>query len=215
MKRNPLLTQLLRVFFKHLYTTFAWAYDYVAWITSMGQWKTWQSAACHDQLNSPILELGHGPGHLLLDLQQNGYYAVAIDLSQQMTRIASRRLRRNGFQPAIVRGQAQSIPLSANTFTDIIATFPSEYIFDRATLQEILRVLQPGGELIVIGVERITGRGLQDRLADWLYRITGQAGDPGDAWMQPLEELGFVPKLERIHQSRANVLRFRARKPIP
>ena len=213
MKRKRWLTHLLRVFFKHLYTTFAWAYDLVAWTTSMGQWKTWQSAAYHDHLESPILELGQGPGHLLLDFHRKGYNVVGIDVSKQMTRITARRLQRNGFQPAVLRAHAQYIPLPANTFAAIIATFPSEYILERETLREIRRVLRPGGELIVIGVESITGRGLHDRLANRLYRFTGQAGDPVDEWMQPLAELDFIPKLERVQQPRANVLRFRARKP--
>lgn len=214
MNLKPWWAQLLRFFFKHLYTTFAWAYDLVAWTTSMGQWKTWQSVVYHDGLQSPILELGHGPGHLLLDFRRAGYHAVAIDASNQMTQIAARRLQREGFQPTITRARAQSLPLPVDTFANVISTFPSEYILERDTLNEIWRVLQPGGELIVIGVESITGRGLQDRLANWLYRFTGQAGEPGDYWTQPLEEVGFVPKLERVRQPRANVLRFRAKKPM-
>jgi ubiquinone/menaquinone biosynthesis C-methylase UbiE len=211
---KPWLAHLLRFFFKHLYTTFAWAYDLVAWTTSMGQWRTWQSAAIHDLLESLILELGHGPGHLLLDFHRRGYQAVAIDASKQMTRIAARRLRRQGFHPTIICAQAQRIPLSSDSFANVVATFPSEYILEKETLDEIRRILQPGGELIVIAVERITGRGIQDRLADWLYRVTGQAGDPGDQWKEPLEEMGFIPRLERVRLPRADVLRFRAKKPM-
>ncbi len=213
MSLKPWLAHLLRFFFKHLYTTFAWAYDLVAWTTSMGQWKTWQSAADHDRLECPILELGHGPGHLLLDFLLKDYDAVALDASKEMTRIAARRLRRQGFQPAIIRARAQRIPLSSDTFATVVATFPSEYILEKKTLDEIRRVLQPGGELIVISVERITGRGIQDRLADWLYRVTGQSGGPGDQWKEPLEEMGFIPKLEHVRLPRAEVLRFRAKKP--
>jgi ubiquinone/menaquinone biosynthesis C-methylase UbiE len=213
MTLKPWLAHLLRFFFKHLYTTFAWAYDLVAWTTSMGQWRVWQSAADTDHLGGPILELGQGPGHLLLDFRRKGYDAVAIDVSKQMTRIAARRLRRQGFQPAILRARAQCIPLPPDTFAHVVATFPSAYILEKETLDEIRRVLQPGGELIVIVVGRITGRSIQDRLADWLYRVTGQAGDPGDQWKEPLEEMGFIPKLERVRLPRADVLRFRAKKP--
>ncbi|MEJ2551673.1 MAG: class I SAM-dependent methyltransferase [Anaerolineales bacterium] len=214
MNPKPWLVHLLRFFFKHLYTTFAWAYDFVAWATSMGQWRTWQSAALHEDLQDPILELGAGPGHLLLDLLRKGHSAVALDASRQMTRLAADRLRRKGFHASLLRAKAQNIPLPANTFAEVISTFPSEYIFDRHTLEEIWRVLRPGGELIVVGVAHITGRGVHDRLASWLYRFTGQAGDPGDRWMQPLEEMGFKPRLERVRQPRAIVLRFRARKPV-
>jgi len=213
MNPKPWLLHLLRFFFKHLYTTFAWAYDFVAWTTSMGQWRKWQAAALHEDLQGPVLELGSGPGHLLLDLLRKGYSAFALDESRQMIRLAANRLRREGFDASLLRARAQNIPLPANTFAEVISTFPSEYILERHTLEEIWRVLRPGGELIVIGVARITGRGIQDRLAAWLYRFTGQAGDPGDRWMQPLEALGFVPRIERVQQARAIVLRFRVRKP--
>jgi ubiquinone/menaquinone biosynthesis C-methylase UbiE len=213
MTLKPWLAHVLRFFFKHLYTTFAWAYDLVAWTTSMGQWRTWQSAAYYDHLHSPILELGSGPGHLLVDFHRKGYQTVAIDASKQMARISMRRLRQQGFPPVVVHARAQYIPLPADTFANVVATFPSEFILERGTLDEIRRVLQPGGELVVIAVERITGQSIQDRVADWLYRFTGQAGDPGDQWKKPLEEMGFIPRLDRVHQPRADVLRFRAKKP--
>ena len=212
MRLNRWLAHLLRFFFKHLYTTLAWTYDFVAWSTSMGQWKTWQSAAMQGLPEGLILELGHGPGHLLLDLLRTGHEAVGLDSSRQMTHLTARRLRKHGYPTQILRAHAQHIPLADETFTCVLSTFPSEYILDPMTLKEIWRVLKPGGQAVIIGVERITGRGIHDRFASWLYHITGQAGDPHDDWSRPLQPLGFTANLERMRQPRAIVLRFVVRK---
>ena len=39
-----------------------------------------------------ILEIGHGPGHLLLELSQQGKFVVGLDLSPYMGRMAQRTI---------------------------------------------------------------------------------------------------------------------------
>src|SRR3989337_1455537 len=67
-----LLTGFLRFFFQHLYTTLAPAYDLIAWTVSMGQWNQWVGTALEPLPAGPLLELGHGTGHLLRDLAVRG-----------------------------------------------------------------------------------------------------------------------------------------------
>jgi hypothetical protein len=55
-----------------------------------------------------------------------------------------------------------------------VATFPTEYILDPATLAEVRRVLDQQGRLVVVASGRLTGRDPMSRLLEWLYRITGQ-----------------------------------------
>jgi ubiquinone/menaquinone biosynthesis C-methylase UbiE len=43
------------------------------------------------------------------------------------------------------------------------------------TLREIWRVLDDGGELIIMAAAWITGDKILDRVATWLFRVTGQA----------------------------------------
>ncbi|MCK5052754.1 MAG: class I SAM-dependent methyltransferase [Anaerolineales bacterium] len=210
---SKLLSSFLRFFFKHLYTTLAWAYDFVAWSTSMGQWRKWQSAAIPSSQFSDLLELGPGPGHLLAALPQTGHRKVGLERSTQMLKLAQRNLARKDVVPMLTQGRAQALPFQSNHFSDIIATFPSEYIVDPETLAEAFRVLQPRGELVIVGLVQITGDSLADRFAAWLYRFTGQAGEPREEWKIPLQEVGFQPRLEIIEQERARVLRVIGLKP--
>jgi ubiquinone/menaquinone biosynthesis C-methylase UbiE len=210
--RLRILAPLLRFFFSHLYTTFAWAYDLVAWTTSIGQWRTWQTAALAAAPAGRLLELGHGPGHLLLNLARRGQEAIGVDVSPQMGRLAARRLRRSGMPPNVIRAKAQALPLPYAHFDGVLSTFPSEYVFDPDTLAEVQRVLRPGGSFIVIPMAEITGTSLPDRFAAWLYRVTGQFIEPLPNWSEPLERLGYSVRLDRVHQARAVVLRVVAHK---
>ena len=210
---SKLFSSFLRFFFKHLYTTLAWAYDLVAWTTSMGQWRKWQSAAAPSSQIGDLLELGSGPGHLLADLSRSGRLSVGLDSSTQMLKLAQRNLGHRGVAPLLTQGRAQALPFQSNRFSAIIATFPSEYIIDPATLTEAFRVLQPRGELVIVGLVQITGDSLADRFAAWLYRFTGQAGEPREEWKIPIQDAGFHTRFEIIEQERARVLRVVGLKP--
>ena len=209
---SKFLKKLLPLFFKQLYTRFAWAYDLVAWTTSMGQWKTWQSAAIEILPEGDLLEVGHGPGHLLLTLALGERKSIGVDSSIQMGRIAARRLKRNGYRPNVIRSVVQHLPLPSGHFSCVLSTFPSEYIYDPDTLSEVQRVLRPGGIFIIICTVYIIGRSIPDRFVAWLYRITGQTGEPGDNWSQPFDRVGFHSQLNYVQQERAVILRIVARK---
>lgn len=211
---RKLLRTALRIFFEKLYSTYAWAYDLVAWISSMGQWRTWQSAALDGIPEGEILEIGHGPGHLILKLTQLDRKVYGIDPSAQMTRIAWRRIRHAGYDPLIIRSKAQRMPLPKGRFSVILSTFPSQYIFDPDTLAEVYRILRPEGVFVIVGNIRITGRGLHDRFASWLYRVTGQSGEIKDGWDKPFLDQGFTAQLDRVQQQRAVVFRVIAKKDL-
>lgn len=162
---------LVRFGFRLLYHELAWSYDLVAWLVSMGQWRAWGRAALPYVAGQRVLEIGHGPGHLLLALHEAGYAAVGLDLSPQMGRLA--RKRTGGAVP-LVRGKVQDLPLATAVFHTVLATFPTEYVVDPATLVAVKRVLGENGRFLIVPAAQLTGQGLPQRLIAWLYAITGQ-----------------------------------------
>jgi ubiquinone/menaquinone biosynthesis C-methylase UbiE len=176
----------LRLFFRLLYGPFAWAYDAVAWVVSRGKWTAWGTAVLPLIPGGPVLELAHGPGHLLLNMARRGLGPVGLDLSPQMGALARRRLRRAGFPPRLVRARAQRLPFPDGAFRAVVATFPTEFILDPATAREAARVLAPGGTAIVVPVAIPGGQDPIARALRLLYRITGQdrfpPEDPFSAW---------------------------------
>jgi ubiquinone/menaquinone biosynthesis C-methylase UbiE len=169
-----LLLFLFRTGFYLLYHQFAWIYDLVAATVSLGRWRDWVHSAL-PYLSGRLLEIGYGPGHLQATLLAKGLPAFGLDESRQMARQAGRRLRKRGFAPGLARGIAQSLPFPAGVFDTAIATFPSEYIFDPQTLRELRRVLIADGKLVIISTAWITGGRPLERLAAWLFRVTGEA----------------------------------------
>jgi ubiquinone/menaquinone biosynthesis C-methylase UbiE len=175
-----LIRAFMRFFFHHFYHGLSWTYDVVAAIVSVGRWRDWGRTTIPHLSGTRILELGFGPGHLQVALSQAGFQAIGLDESRQMCRQAAANLRKNGLPPALFRGYAQRMPFACDSFDSLVATFPSEYIFDPATLDEAWRVLRPGGRLVVALSALPGSASLFDRAAAWLFRVTGQSGDLTD-----------------------------------
>jgi ubiquinone/menaquinone biosynthesis C-methylase UbiE len=112
-----------------------------------------------------------------------------------MGRIARRRL---GVAHKLARGLAQALPYAADSFDTVVATFPSEYIFDRQTLSEVKRVLSKSGRLIVLPAAFPSNRFLK-----WLYQVTGESPARLDEvmkerMMRPFVLAGFAVEVEIV-----------------
>jgi len=102
-------------------------------------------------------------------------------------------------------------------FDTIVATFPTEYIFEQQTLSEACRTLKNGGRLIVLPVAWVIGASLLDRIAAWLFRITGQA--PSDLTqestnriLEPFIGAGFQVEAEKLEVKSSLLLIVKAKK---
>jgi ubiquinone/menaquinone biosynthesis C-methylase UbiE len=202
----------LRLFFRLLYNEFAWSYDLVAWAVSLGQWKAWGRTALPHLRGERVLELGHGPGHLLETLANQQLAPMGLDLSPQMTRQAKRRLRQTGLQVPLVRARAQALPFRSGSFDSVVATFPTEYITHLHTLHEVSRVLTSKGRLAVALGVCFEGAGLLSTLLAWLYRVTGQDRAFSDAFTARLRQANLSPSITGEEVDRATVVLIVAEK---
>lgn len=169
--------RLVRFGFRLLYNEFAFTYDAVSTVVSLGQWRCWQRRALDHLPESsagPVLEIAHGTGNLHFDLKTAGYSVYGYDLSAQMGRITRHKMLRNGYDANLARGYAQQLPFASNHFAAVVSTFPTDFIVAPATLREVYRVLQPDGVLVVVLNGELTGQGILARFIEWLYSITGQ-----------------------------------------
>jgi ubiquinone/menaquinone biosynthesis C-methylase UbiE len=202
--RSGLWEQLIRSGFRLLYHELAWSYDLVAWLVSFGKWQAWGRTALPHLVGERVLELGHGPGHLLAALAKQGFRPVGLDLSPQMGRLARRRFRRAGMVATLVHGRAQTLPFPVHTFDSVVATFPTPYILDPATLAEVVRVLRPEGRLVIVAGARLSGKDALSRFVEWLYSITGQR-ETTDDWEAPFVAAGLAVRRVQVEMRRSRV----------
>ncbi len=183
--------RLIRLGFYLLYHQMAWSYEAVAWLVSFGQWAGWRRLALDYLPPGPTLELAYGTGVFFADMLAAGRQAVGLDLSPYMARQAVRRLNRQGYDSRLCQASAEAIPFPANTFSGLVATFPTDYIFRPRTLSEAYRVLRPGGRLVIVVEGVLRGPRPLNAVLDWLYRVTGQRTLPEDRPRRQMEAYGF------------------------
>ncbi len=202
----------MRFFFYHFYHTFAWTYDFVAAVVSIGRWNEWISVSLTFIQGARILEIGYGTGHLQRALQEvspvsqsdTNRLVVGLDESRQMASLAKRRLQQaRADKFSLTRGLAQWLPFPARSFDNVVSTFPAEYIFDARTLSDVYRVLNDGGRFVVLPAAWIVGRKIQDRLASWLFRVTGETPRNlheiiANRAVRPLEQAGFKVEVQEL-----------------
>ena len=214
LNHSSALTQLLRILFNALYTHFAWTYDAVAWLSSGGDWKSWTKTILTELPEGAILELGHGPGHLQLDLGKMQISSFALDPSQQMSRIARKRLRNSDLIVNLCLGEAQHLPFKSSTFHAVLTTFPTNYIYETRSIMECFRVLNASGVLSILAFVRIIRNTPVDRVLRWAFKVTGQDSEINETRLiRPFEAAGFAAHIETIKVRRGLAYKIVARKP--
>ncbi len=208
--------RFIRFAFHLLYNQLAFTYDAVAWLVSFGQWRAWGRTAL-DRVRGPrVLELGHGPGHLLIELGRSGrHQPIGVDLSPHMIAQAQHRIRRAGLSVPQVRCSVDALPFRSGTFDSAVATFPTEYIAQPRTLAEVARVTTAQGRLIVVMGAQFGQHTPSTRFVDWLYRITGQREPSVEAEPDLFEQLHLSARVETEVVGNSTVTIVVAEKSIP
>ncbi len=103
-----------------------------------------------------VLEVAPGPGYFCIELAKLGPYAITgLDLSPTMVEIARKKAAEAGVQLDFQQGNSANLPFPRETFDFLVcrAAFKNFAQPVRA-LQEMARVLKPGGRALVIDLRR-------------------------------------------------------------
>jgi len=103
-----------------------------------------------------VLEVAPGPGYFCIELAKLGTFSITgVDLSRDLVEIATGNAAQAGVQVDFKQGNASNLPLENNTFDFLLcrAAFKNFGEPVRA-LQEMHRVLKPGGRAVIIDLRK-------------------------------------------------------------
>ncbi|HZZ37584.1 MAG TPA: class I SAM-dependent methyltransferase [Acidobacteriaceae bacterium] len=103
-----------------------------------------------------VLEVAPGPGYFCIELAKLGPYAVTgVDLSQAMVEIARKKAAEAGVKAEFQQGNSANLPFARESFDFLVcrAAFKN-FAQPVKALQEMHRVLKPGGRALVIDLRR-------------------------------------------------------------
>jgi len=103
-----------------------------------------------------VLEVAPGPGYFCIELAKLGQYSISgLDISHTFVEIANQKAADAGVRVDFRQGNAASLPFPDDTFDFLLcrAAFKNFGQPVRA-LQEMCRVLKPGGRGLIIDLNR-------------------------------------------------------------
>ena len=150
-----------------------------------------------------LLDICTGTGGVALDIaRKSGAAVVGVDLSENMWWAAQRNIAKAGMSAkvSIVGGRAESLSFKDGCADAICFTYLLRYVEDPGhTLDEIVRVLKPGGTLVSLefGVpENFLFRGLWNAYTRFFLPMTTKILSPG--WRYVGSFLG--PSISEFYQ---------------
>jgi demethylmenaquinone methyltransferase/2-methoxy-6-polyprenyl-1,4-benzoquinol methylase len=136
---------------RSLFAGIAPEYDRMGAVLSWGQDPRWRRFLVSKVTAIPgswVLDVASGTGLVARELVGKNLRVVALDQSPSMLRRGRAVARAEGMGDRIrhVLGQAQALPFDDGTFDALTFTYLLRYVDDpAATLNELARVLRPGG----------------------------------------------------------------------
>ncbi len=147
-----------------------------------------------------ILEIGFGTGHCLekiaASVGETGK-AYGIDISPNMLEITKRRLEKTRLldRVELYCGDAASLPYDDETMDGVFMAFTLE-LFDTSeiskVLEEVKRILKPGGRIAVISLSKMIGESLMVRFYEWVHNKWPEYADCRPIYLEDaVKDAGF------------------------
>jgi len=115
-----------------------------------------KEVARHIKDGDSVLEIAPGAGYLSIELSKLGKYKIAgMDISKDLVEICIKNSKEAGVEIDFLQGNVSNMPFNANTFNFIICVFAFKNFKEPLkALQEMQRVLKPGGTALIMDLNR-------------------------------------------------------------
>lgn len=153
-----------------MFDTVASRYDLTNDLAAVGQTRMWRRRmveALEVSAGDRVLDLAAGTGTSSEAIARTGADVVAADFSQGMMREG----RRRGVEVPFVGADAQHLPFADDTFDAAVISFGLRNVQDpRQGLAEMVRVVRPGGRVVVCEFSTPSSRVLRTVYERYLLR---------------------------------------------
>jgi len=145
--------------------------------------------------NAQVLEIAPGPGYFAIELAKLGDFSITgVDLSQDLVNIAAANARQAGVRVEFKQGNASRLPVEDNSFDFLLCRAAFKNFGEPVkALQEMHRVLKPGGRAMIIDLRKHAPLPEINRAVDEMHL---------DAWNRWITKLTFRFLLLRTAYSR-------------
>jgi ubiquinone/menaquinone biosynthesis C-methylase UbiE len=126
-----------------------------------------------------ILDIGCGPAVYTRDLVGRGWQVTGVDLSSGMLQTAAKAAAGYGGKPVrFAAAQATELPFRSGSFDAVLCIGVVSYVDSvPALLEDVRRVLKPGGEAILQISNSLSISEIDLRLRNMLGRLTPRRGE--------------------------------------
>lgn len=191
---------------RRLFTTIADRYDLITVLLSFGLDRRWKRRAI--DLASPrpgqlALDLACGTGDLTLGVAARGPSVVGLDVTHRMVELARHRAAEG--QARFIVGDMAELPFEAGRFDLVTTGYGLRNVPEIETaIQEIHRVLRPGGVLVSLDFNRPAQAPVRGIYLGYLRIVGGALGwllhrDP-DTYRYIPESIRRYPGAPRVTQ---------------
>ncbi len=183
-------------------------YDRLNRVMTLGLDRCWRKHAVKG-LHGNVLDVACGTGDMVVELLKQGCIVTGVDLSEEMLAIAKVKAPTATYMIA----DAESLPFEDAAFDTVTCAFGvRNFVHLEQGLQEMLRVLKPGGRMVVLelatpdsAIVKPFYRFYTKHIIPWLgSRIAGNRGaytylpesierfPKGDAFLEIIQHSSFL-----------------------
>lgn len=143
-----------RPFVQRLFTNIAPRYDWFNRLASCGLDQRWRRLVVARAGVTPgqrVLDVCTGTGDLAMLCAEQGAQVVGLDMNWEMLARAPQKSKARGLSIGWVRGDAESLPMASGTVHHVLIGFSTRNLSHlNQGLSEMVRVLRPGGRLLIL-----------------------------------------------------------------
>jgi demethylmenaquinone methyltransferase/2-methoxy-6-polyprenyl-1,4-benzoquinol methylase len=178
-----------RQYVRLVFAKIADRYDLITALLSFGRdrgWKRRLIRRAQPLKGMRALDLATGTGDIAISLSRHGALVTALDVTPRMIELARAKVEKQGRAPAplfqvrapiFIVGDMLALPFPDESFDIVTTGYGLRNVIDlQAAIDEIQRVLKPGGVLLSLDFDRPTGRLVRTVYLRYLSVVGGVLG---------------------------------------